>query len=146
MPLCELLDDIEPGSQVVAEVSAFQLTTCDHFRPVTGSVTNLALDHLDYHGSFDRYVRAWTLLNQRYDEVRAAGLWLHRKDPKRDQRFPSLFSAGRPNVGRPKKDEAAAPAGAAVPPAPPRPPRSPGTQPAALTAGRHPLSPPCPPA
>ena len=70
--------------------------------------------------AYDRYARAWTLLNRRYDEVRAAGLWLFRKDPLRDQRFPSLFAAARPNVGRPKKQEAGAsgdigPGGAAQP-------------------------------
>ena len=53
--------------------------------------------------AYDRYVRSWTWLNRCYDEVRPAGLWLYRKDPKREQRFPSLFAAGRPNTGRPKK-------------------------------------------
>ncbi len=53
--------------------------------------------------AYDRYVRAWTCLNRRYDEVRPAGLWLYRKDPQGAQRFPSLFAAARPNGGRPKK-------------------------------------------
>ena len=53
--------------------------------------------------AYDRYVRAWTLLNRRYDEVRPAGLWLYRKDPKGEQRFPSLFAAARPKGGRPRK-------------------------------------------
>lgn len=57
--------------------------------------------------AFDRYVRAWTLLNRRYDEVRPAGLWLYRKDAKGEQRFPSLFAVGRSSSGRAKK--AAAP-------------------------------------
>jgi hypothetical protein len=55
--------------------------------------------------AYDRYVRVWTLLNQRYDEVRAAGLWLFRKDLLAEQRFPSLFAAARPNGGRPRKVE-----------------------------------------
>jgi len=60
--------------------------------------------------AYDRYVRSWTWLNRRYDEVRPAGLWLYRKDPQGEQRFPSLFAAGRSNGGRPKKvtEEAAA--------------------------------------
>jgi hypothetical protein len=53
--------------------------------------------------AYDRYVRAWTRLNRCYDEVRPTGLWLYRRDPLKEQRFPSLFAAGRPNVGRPKK-------------------------------------------
>lgn len=59
----------------------------------------------------DLYARAWTLLQRRYDEVRAAGLWLFRADPARDERFPSLFAAARPNVGRPRKVAAPATSG-----------------------------------
>jgi hypothetical protein len=53
--------------------------------------------------AYDRYIRVWTLLNHRYDEVRSAGLWLFRKDLHVDERFPSLFAAARPNGGRPRK-------------------------------------------
>jgi hypothetical protein len=53
--------------------------------------------------AYDRYVRAWTWLNQRYDEVRVAGLWLYRREARKEQRFPSLFAAARPGGGRPKK-------------------------------------------
>ena len=53
--------------------------------------------------AYDRDVRAWTQLNRCHDEVRAAALWLFRKDTQKEQRFPSLFAAGRPNGGRPKK-------------------------------------------
>ncbi|AUX24164.1 hypothetical protein SOCEGT47_047010 [Sorangium cellulosum] len=55
--------------------------------------------------AYDRYVRVWTLLCQRYDEVRAAGLWLWRKNARAQERFPSLYAAGRPKVGRPRKEE-----------------------------------------
>ncbi|WP_437806579.1 hypothetical protein [Sorangium sp. So ce1078] len=54
--------------------------------------------------AYDRYVRLWTLLCQRYDEVRAAALWLWRKNARVQERFPSLFAAGRPNVGRSRKE------------------------------------------
>ena len=53
--------------------------------------------------AFAAYARAWTVLSRRYEEVRAAGLWLFRADATREDRFPSLFVAGRPSVGRPKK-------------------------------------------
>jgi hypothetical protein len=53
--------------------------------------------------AFDRYARMWTWLSRSYDEVRFAGIWLLRKDPQRDQRFPSLFAAGRSPAGRQKK-------------------------------------------
>jgi hypothetical protein len=53
--------------------------------------------------AFDRYARMWTWLSRTYDEVRFAGIWLLRNDPQRDQRFPSLFAAGRPGAARSKK-------------------------------------------
>ena len=49
------------------------------------------------------------MLEKSYDEVRATGLWLFRKDPSRDLRFPSLYAAARPNVGRPRKQTVSAP-------------------------------------
>ncbi|AGP38432.1 hypothetical protein [Sorangium cellulosum] len=36
--------------------------------------------------------------------MRAAGLWLWRKNARAQERFPSLFAAGRPNVGRSRKE------------------------------------------
>lgn len=53
--------------------------------------------------AYDRYVRSWTRLNRCYNEVRPTGLWLFRKDAQKAERFPSLFAAARPNVGRPRK-------------------------------------------
>lgn len=61
--------------------------------------------------AYDQYARAWTLLHRRYGEVRAAGTWLFRADPACNERFPSLFSAARPNGGRPKKQAPASSAG-----------------------------------
>jgi hypothetical protein len=54
--------------------------------------------------------RAWTLLVQVYFEVQEVGKCLLRRDPKRDDWFPSLYAAGRAprSQGKKKKDGAAA--------------------------------------
>lgn len=39
----------------VVEVSSFQLHFCDTFHPIVSVVTNLAPDHLDWHGSMEAY-------------------------------------------------------------------------------------------
>jgi len=75
-PLCEALAEspegppidaptpsgaVGPGAVppvVVAEVSGFQLTTAVHFRPQVAVVTNIAVDHTDYHGGFEAYQAA----------------------------------------------------------------------------------------
>jgi UDP-N-acetylmuramoylalanine--D-glutamate ligase len=57
---------------IVAEVSSFQLAfTTDAFRPRVAVLLNVAPDHLDWHGSFDRYAaaKARVFANQRPDDV-----------------------------------------------------------------------------
>ena len=43
---------------VVAEVSSFQLDTTDRFRPRVAAILNITPDHIDRHGTFERYVDA----------------------------------------------------------------------------------------
>jgi len=47
-----------PDTIVVLEVSSAQLLTTRGFRPKVAVVTNIAEDHLGFHGSFDAYVIA----------------------------------------------------------------------------------------
>jgi UDP-N-acetylmuramoylalanine--D-glutamate ligase len=56
--LCDLLADATPDTIAVAEVSCFQLITTSRFRPQVALVTNLAEDHLEYHGDMAAYVAA----------------------------------------------------------------------------------------
>ena len=78
-PLCEGVDALTPSSVVVAEISAFQLTTCVDFRPRVAVVTNIAEDHLDYHGGFEPYQAAKRRI---WDAMRAGDvLVLNADDP-----------------------------------------------------------------
>jgi UDP-N-acetylmuramoylalanine--D-glutamate ligase len=64
-PAIELVDrpenqrpENQPGSWSVLELSSFQLETVDTFRPKIAVLLNLTPDHLDRHGTFERYALA----------------------------------------------------------------------------------------
>jgi UDP-N-acetylmuramoylalanine--D-glutamate ligase len=52
-PLSDFVD--EPSDSLVVEVSSFQLRFIETFHPVAAAITNVAVDHLDWHGSEDAY-------------------------------------------------------------------------------------------
>lgn len=54
------LSDFTDGGHdlVVAEVSSFQLRFTEQFHPVAAAITNVAVDHLDWHGSSHSYQQA----------------------------------------------------------------------------------------
>ena len=57
-PLSEHALDFPADGIVVAESSSFQLESTALFRPRVAAVLNITPDHLDRHGSFERYVEA----------------------------------------------------------------------------------------
>jgi len=57
-PLAEHALEFPGDGIVVAETSSFQLDTIDRFRPRVGAILNITPDHLDRHGTFERYVDA----------------------------------------------------------------------------------------
>src|SRR5262245_41568926 len=57
-PLSLAALDFRRGGLVVAETSSFQLEATDRFRPRVAAVLNIAPDHLDRHGTVERYVDA----------------------------------------------------------------------------------------
>ena len=57
-PLAEHALEFPGDGIVIAEVSSFQLDAVERFRPRVGVILNITPDHLDRHGTFERYVDA----------------------------------------------------------------------------------------
>jgi UDP-N-acetylmuramoylalanine--D-glutamate ligase len=80
LPVLDVLVEEPLPEVLVVEVSSFQLhATTDAFRPHVAVITNLAPDHLDWHGSFAAYADAKARLfaHQGTDDV----LVVDRDDP-----------------------------------------------------------------
>lgn len=58
VPFAERVNDVADGEIVVLESSSFQLSGATDFRPAISVFTNIAPDHIDYHGSYTAYIRA----------------------------------------------------------------------------------------
>ncbi len=56
VPVIETVDQSNPASWSVLEVSSFQLETTESFHPHIAVVLNITPDHLDRHGTFENYV------------------------------------------------------------------------------------------
>ena len=65
-PLSDFVD--EASDCLVVEVSSFQLRFVETFHPVAAAVTNVAVDHLDWHGSEASYRRAKATIFSNQDE------------------------------------------------------------------------------
>lgn len=57
-PLSGVVGKISAQGAVVAEVSSFQLENIHKFRPAVAVFLNFAEDHIDYHGSIEKYYQA----------------------------------------------------------------------------------------
>jgi len=55
-PAITFVEQSSPDTWVVLEISSFQLETVASFRPHVAAVLNLTPDHLDRHGSMERYI------------------------------------------------------------------------------------------
>jgi UDP-N-acetylmuramoylalanine--D-glutamate ligase len=58
LPVIELIADSTDETVNVLEVSSFQLETTEQFHPRIAIILNITPDHLDRHGSFEKYVAA----------------------------------------------------------------------------------------
>ena len=57
-PLTGVINDISAQGAIVTELSSFQLENIRHFRPAVAVFLNFAEDHIDYHGSIEKYFQA----------------------------------------------------------------------------------------
>ncbi len=57
-PAISYVDVADESCWLVMEVSSFQLMTCEAFRPDIGIITNIAVDHLDWHRDVGEYISA----------------------------------------------------------------------------------------
>ncbi len=67
-----LSDHVDRGHDaVVVEVSSFQLRFCETFHPAAAAITNVAVDHLDWHGSEQSYrsSKARIFMNQSPEDL-----------------------------------------------------------------------------
>ncbi len=54
----EVVGDTDENSIVILEVSSYQLENTEEFRPRISVMMNITPDHLDWHGSFENYLKA----------------------------------------------------------------------------------------
>ncbi len=66
--LCERADEVSEEGLLVVEISSFQLEACTRFKPKVGVLLNVTPDHLDRHGSMERYAGLKARLFQRQTE------------------------------------------------------------------------------
>jgi UDP-N-acetylmuramoylalanine--D-glutamate ligase len=71
LALCALDGEVGPEQWIVCELSSFQLEHVHTFRPRIAVLLNLEPDHLDRHGSFERYrdAKLRVFANQLHDDV-----------------------------------------------------------------------------
>lgn len=90
--LSERAEEVPADGLLVVEVSSFQLETCARFRPRVGAILNVTPDHLDRHGTIERYAAIKARLFERQTEED------FRVQPLGDPRITSLL---RPMRGAP---------------------------------------------
>lgn len=70
-PVSLCVPTMQPGDDVVIEVSSYQLEDSTYFRPQVACLLNITPDHLDHHGGMRNYIKAKGKIfkNQRASDV-----------------------------------------------------------------------------
>jgi UDP-N-acetylmuramoylalanine--D-glutamate ligase len=70
-PLIDAIGAVEEGGAIAVEVSSFQLSAIDRFRPKVAVLLNVAEDHMDWHNSMAAYAdaKARIAMNQKGHDV-----------------------------------------------------------------------------
>ena len=70
-PVSLCVHQMQPGDDVVIEVSSYQLEDSTYFRPRVACLLNITPDHLDHHGGMRNYIKAKGKIfkNQRANDV-----------------------------------------------------------------------------
>src|SRR5207244_3085508 len=58
LPLSEIAEKVGPKDAIVLEASSYQLEDSRWFAPKAAAILNITADHIDHHGSMDRYIEA----------------------------------------------------------------------------------------
>lgn len=58
LPFADVVDRMSSTSVAVVELSSYQLEAIENFHPHIAAILNITPDHLDRHGSFDKYRNA----------------------------------------------------------------------------------------
>lgn len=73
-PLAMYIDQIKAKDLIVMEVSSYQLEDSTFIKPYAATILNITPDHLDHHGSFNKYIKAKSKIFSALEESDIAGI------------------------------------------------------------------------
>ncbi len=68
VPVFSVFDEIDENTNVVLEISSFQIDITERFSPLVGVITNVAKDHMDRYSSMEEYVNSKFRLLERQND------------------------------------------------------------------------------
>jgi len=105
-PAITFVEQSSPDTWVVLEISSFQLETISSFRPHIAAVLNLTPDHLDRHGSMERYIAAKARI---FENQRAGDYAVLNADCEATRRLADSLQGGQTLLGFTRSQTAGAP-------------------------------------